>query len=143
MKNPDETSFLSAFFAFLIGAASMGWIAVVLPGALAIGLLPVLPVGYVTVLAIGPTFLSTYAVALLSKSRSWSGAVIGEREQSLKRFRRYMLLWILGAALTGLASSSFRLVTSETYSTVYLGTDVICLFGVIVSLWSPKGGILR
>jgi len=146
MKNARGlSSFQSAFITFLIGSVTCGWSMCLLPHALVNGYLPAsfarLPTSLV--LVDGPLALSAYAVLILSGSTSWNGSVIGDRRESLERLYRYLNILLLGASLTGLACSGFRLVTSELFRTTYIYTGAIFLFLVLVSLWSPKGGVLR
>jgi hypothetical protein len=148
VKNTSSLSpFQSALITFLLGSVTCGWSMIILPHALASGYLPASFMGLLPslVLVNGPFFLSLYAAMILSGSTSWNGSVIGEKQKSLALFFRYLNILILGASLTGLACSGFRLVTSESVRTTYIYTFTgpSFLFGVLLSLWSPKGGILR
>ena len=70
--------------------------------------------------------------------------MIGEKQESLDRFRRYGLIWGLGGALTGFAFSVFHLLTSdESSQTIHMYASAGFLLIVLVSLWAPKVGVLR
>ncbi len=141
MKNAGLTSSKSALVTFLLGLLSCGWTMIVGPVALTRGY-----VSFPSFFAVAftPFMLSTYAVVVLSGSRSWYGSMIGDKQQSLDRFRRYMLIWVLGAALVGLAFSVFHLLTSdESSQTIHMYASAGFLLMVLVSLWAPKFGVLR
>ena len=141
MKNAGLTSSKSALVTFLLGFLSCVWSMMVGPGALTRGYVS-FPSFFAVVGA--PPVLTIYAVAVLSGSRSWNGSMIGEKQQSLDRFRRYMFIWILGGALVGLAFSVFHLLTSdESSQTIHMYTSAGFLLLVLVSLWAPKFGVLR
>jgi hypothetical protein len=139
MKNAGLTSSQSALVTFLLGLLSCVWSMTVGPVALTRG--------YVSfpsffAVALTPTMLSIYAVVVLSGSRSWNGSMIGNKQQSLDRFRRYVCIWLLGAALTGFAFSGFRLLTSSS-ERIHVYASAGFLLCILASLWAPKGGILR
>ena len=139
MKNADLTS-KSARVTFLLGLLSCAWTMIVGPVALTRGY-----VSFPSFFAVAftPFILSIYAVAVLSGSKSWYGRMIGDKQESLDRFRRYISIWLLGAALVGLAFSVFHLLTSDDSSQrIHMYTSAGFLFAVLVSLWAPKG-ILR
>ena len=141
MKNAGLTSSQSALVTFFLGLLSCVWSMTVGPIAL--------NRGYVSfpsffAVAFTPAMLSIYAVVVLSGSRSWKGSMIGDKQQSLDRFRRYMFIWALGGALVGLAFSVFHLLTSdESSQTIHMYTSAGFLLLVLVSLWAPKFGVLR
>jgi len=70
--------------------------------------------------------------------------MIGDKQQSLDRFRRYMFIWILGGALVGLAFSVFHLLTSdESSQRIHMYASAGFLLVVLFSLWAPKIGVLK
>lgn len=143
MKNTGLTSSKSALVTFLLGLLSCGWSMMVVPVALTGGYVEVSSAGFFAVM-LAPYALSIYAVVVLSGARSWYGAMIGDKQQSLARLRRYMGVWILGGSLTGFAVSGFHLLTSdESSQTIHIYATAGFLFIVLVSLWAPKIGVLR
>ena len=92
---------------------------------------------------IGPYTVALYSVLVLSGSTSWNGSVIGDRQESLERFYCYMNICLLGIGLTGLACSAFDLMASELFSATYMFTGAVFLLIALISLWSPKGGLLK
>jgi hypothetical protein len=140
MKNAGLTS-KSSLVTFLMGLMSCGWTMMVGPIALTRGY-----VSFPSFFAVAdaPPVLTIYAVAVLSGSRSWNGSMIGGKQQSLDRFRRYMGFWILGAALVGFAFSVFHLLASdESSQTIHIYASAGFLFILLASLWAPKIGVLR
>ena len=141
MKNADLTRSKSALVTFLLGLLSCAWSMIVGPVALTRGC-----VSFPSYFAVAftPSILSIYAIAVLSGSKSWYGRMIGDKQQSLDRFRRYMGIWVLGAALVGLGFSVFHLLTSDDSSQrIHMYTSAGFLLFVLVSLWAPKIGVLR
>lgn len=138
-------SLQSVLVTLLMGSVPTGWAMIILPRALSRGYLPVSSMNFLTsqILVAGPFVLSIYAVMVLSESRSWYGSRIGDKQRSVECFRRYVHVWLFGAALTGLACSVFGVVTSDSsLSTVHMSAGAASLLAVLVSLWGPKGGIL-
>ena len=130
---------------FLLGSVWAAWSLIILPRVEANGYLPAPSMNVLPdlLLVFGPFPLSVYAVLVLSGSTSWRGSVIGERRQSPARFCRYVLTLLLGAALTGLAVSVYRLVTSESLSTTRVETGAVFLLAALGALWFPEYGVLR
>lgn len=119
MKNAGLTSAKNALVTFLLGFLSCGWNMMVVPVALTRGYVDESSASFFAAM-FAPFLLSIYAVVVLSGSRSWNGSMIGDKQQSLDRFRRYMGVWILGGSLTGLAVSGFRLLTSESSHRIHM-----------------------
>ena len=141
MKNAELISSKSALVTFLLGFLSCVWSMMVGPVALTRGY-----VSFPSFFAVAfwPFMLSIYAVLVLSESRSWNGSMIGDKQQSLDRFRRYMFIWILGGALVGLAFSVFHLLTSdESSQRIHMYASAGFLLVVLFSLWAPKIGVLK
>jgi hypothetical protein len=124
---------------FFLGSVWCAWSMIILPRAEAYGYLPASSINILLSLLLvgGPFVLSVYVVVVLSGSMSWKGHTIGEGRQSVERFWRHMLIFFLGAALTGLAVSVSRLLTSELLSTTCLGIGAVFLADVLVlvALW--------
>jgi hypothetical protein len=141
MKNTELTSSKSALVTFLLGFLSSVWTMMVGPVALTRGYVS-FPSSFAV--AFTPVMLSIFAVGVLSGSRSWYGSMIGDKQQSLDRFRRYMFIWILGGALVGLAFSVFHLLTSdESSQRIHMYASAGFLLVVLFSLWAPRFGVLR
>ena len=143
MKNAQLTSSQTALVTFLMGVVSCAWSMVLVPVALTRGYVEVSSASFFATM-FAPFALSIYAVVVLSGSRSWNGSIIGNKQESLDRFRRYMGFWVLGGALIGLACSGFRLLTSdESSQTIHMYASAGFLLLVLASLWAPRLGILR
>jgi hypothetical protein len=145
MKHAWLTSSKSALVTFLMGLLLSCWSMMVVPVALTRGYVDV-DVSSASFFAVtfAPFVLSIYAVVVLSGSRSWNGSMIGDKQQSLDRFRRYMGIWILGGALVGLVVSVFHLLTSdESTQRSHMYASAGFLLIVLASLWAPKIGVLR
>ena len=148
MKNARGLSpFQNALITFLLGSVTCGWSLIILPHLFASGYMPASSTRSFPILDLvlvdAPFFLALYAASVLSGSISWNGAVIGEKQKSVELFWRYLSILVLGASVTGLACSVFRLATSEVLRTTHMYTGAAFLFGVLASLWSPMGGLLR
>ena len=142
MKNTGFTSSKTVLVTFLLGLMSSGWNMLVVPVAQTRGYVDVSSASFFAAM-FGPFLLSIYAVSVLSGSKSWYGSMIGDKQQSFDRLRRYMGVWILGGSLTGLAVSGFRLLTSESFQKIHIYASAGFLLGVLASLWAPRIGVLR
>ena len=141
MKNTGLTSSKTVLVILLLGSMSSVWSLMFVPVAITRGYVEV-PSFFAV--AFWPFMLSIYAVLVLSGSRSWNGSMIGDKQQSLDRFRRYMLIWVLGAALVGFAFSVFHLLTSdESSQRIHMYASAGFLLLILFSLWAPKIGVLR
>lgn len=146
MKNACGTgSFQRMSVTFVIGSLTSAWSMIVMPRVLASGHMSSPSAIFLPgmILVIGPYALSLYAVMLLSGSTSWNGRMIEDGQQATKRLYSYLNIWFLGASLSGLTCSILRLITTESYSTIYVFTGLAFLVVSLASLWSPGWGLLR
>ena len=144
MKNAGRTSSKTVLVILLLGSMSFAWTLKFVPFAIARGYVKVSSASYFAAI-FAPFMLGFCVAAVLSGSwRSWYGSKIGDPQQSFDRSQLYMLVWILGIALTGLAFSVFRLLTSYGSSqTFHIYASAGFLLVILVSLWAPKIGVLR
>ena len=144
MKNTGLTSFKTVLVTLLLGSMSFVWSLKFVPFAIARGYVEVSSASYFAAI-FAPFMLGFCAAVVLSgRWRPWYGSTIGDQQQSFDRFRIYYLVWTLGVALTGLAFSVFRLLTSYGSSqTFHIYASGGFLLIILASLWAPKIGVLR
>jgi len=146
VKNAEGThSSQGALVTFLIGSVACGWSMIIVPQALARGYLPAASSHLLPslILVVGPYAVALYSVLVLSGSTSWNGSVIGDRQESLERFYCHMNICLLGIGLTGLSFSVVYLMVYESFSATHMFSGTVFLLIVLISLWSPKGGVLK